>query len=76
MTAYSFGARWVGIVAMRDSSALVPEPLHKMAERLRRRAVSRPVRLGKEASLPASTILQRLPGIRALPAGRQSRTGG
>ena len=75
MTAYSFGARWVGIVAMRDSPALVPEPLHKMAERLRRRAVSRQVRVGKEASLPASTMLQRLPGIRTryLLAGNPAR---
>ncbi|QVI62842.1 hypothetical protein KG103_02570 [Cellulomonas wangleii] len=36
MTAYSFGNRWVGIVALREPDPSGREPLHRMAARLRR----------------------------------------
>lgn len=35
MTAYSFGNRWVGIIALRDPGPAGREPLHRMALRLR-----------------------------------------
>ncbi|MEV7428317.1 putative dsRNA-binding protein [Nocardioides sp. NPDC092400] len=75
MTAYSFGARWVGVVAFRSSPSLVPEPLHKMAERLHARAGDRSIVLGDGRSLPASTMLKVLPRIRTryLLAGDAAR---
>jgi dsRNA-specific ribonuclease len=64
VTAYSFGSRWVGIVAMRDSTSLVPEPLHKMAQRLQKKAADRPVSLDRDRSMAAAAMLRRLGLIR------------
>gem|GEM_PF-4914297 len=73
MTAYSFGARWVGIIAMRDSPSLVPEPLHKMAQRLQKKAVDRPVRVDSGRSMPAAAMLRRLASVRARYAQQGNR---
>lgn len=35
MTAYSFGNRWVGIIALREPQSAVPVPLHILARQLR-----------------------------------------
>lgn len=40
LPSYSFGNRWVGIVALREPPSAVPVPLHRMAERARQRAQS------------------------------------
>ncbi|MGV9411038.1 putative dsRNA-binding protein [Nocardia sp. NPDC003693] len=62
MTAYSFGNRWVGITALRTPPP--PEPLHKMAIRLRLRALARTIRINREVSLPVAETLASLSGIR------------
>lgn len=62
MTAYSFGNRWVGIVALGTPPP--PEPLHKMALRLRVKLLSRTVSLDKTLAVPVDTILQSLARLR------------
>ena len=62
MTAYSFGNRWVGVVALGTPPP--PEPLHKMALRLRTKLLSRTVRLDKTLAVPVDTILQSLARLR------------
>lgn len=68
MTAYSFGARWVGVVALRDSPE--PEPLHRMALRLRGASRTRILRVDR-IDIPADELLRVLSGIRF----RQSLAG-
>ncbi|MFZ2529411.1 MAG: hypothetical protein WAX14_17445 [Rhodococcus sp. (in: high G+C Gram-positive bacteria)] len=62
MTAYSFGNRWVGVVALGTPPP--PEPLHKMALRLRAKMLSRTVSLDKTLAVPVDTILQSLARLR------------
>ncbi len=72
MTAYSFGARWVGVVALREPPQ--PEPIHKMALRLRQQSKARGVRLG-DVEIPADQVVLKLAGIRLREglAGRSAR---
>lgn len=61
MTAYSFGARWVGVVALREAPP--PEPLHRMATRLRESSRSREVRVGRDG-IAATELLTALWRVR------------
>lgn len=60
MTAYSFGNRWVGIVALREPDSAVPEPLHRMAARLAGANRTRPVPLGDGVITSAGDASQRI----------------
>ncbi|UNN05198.1 double-stranded RNA binding motif domain-containing protein [Rhodococcus opacus] len=62
MTAYSFGNRWVGVVALGTPPP--PEPLHKMALRLRAKLLSRTVSLDPTLAVPVDTFLQSLARLR------------
>lgn len=62
ISAFSFGNRWVGIVALGTPPP--PEPLHKMALRLREQSRSRKVRIDDGLRLPADTVLPSLVRIR------------
>ncbi|MGW5301720.1 hypothetical protein ACWEQV_26135 [Rhodococcus aetherivorans] len=62
MTAYSFGNRWVGVVALGTPPP--PEPLHKMALRLRAKLLSRMVSLDKTVAVPVDTLVQSLARLR------------
>lgn len=71
MTAYSFGARWVGIVALREPPK--PEPLHKMAQRLDAATRARLIHIGNHVTLRADALLPSLARIRTrLAASGQS----
>lgn len=72
MTAYSFGARWVGVVALREPPP--PEPIHRMALRLRQQSKSRSVRL-EGVDIPADQVVRQLARIRVREglAGRSAR---
>lgn len=72
MTAYSFGARWVGVVALREPPE--PEPIHKMALRLRQQSKSRSVGLDG-VDMPADQVVRQLAQIRVREglAGRSAR---
>ncbi|MCD5422684.1 putative dsRNA-binding protein [Rhodococcus pyridinivorans] len=74
MTAYSFGNRWVGVVALGTPPP--PEPLHKMALRLRAKLLSRRVSLDATVSVPVDTFLQSLARLRVrmTVSGRESRS--
>lgn len=74
MTAYSFGNRWVGIVALGTPPP--PEPLHKMALRLRAKLLSRTVSLDKNLTVPVDTLLQSLARLRVrmTVSGQDSRS--
>lgn len=62
MTAYSFGNRWVGVVALGTPPP--PEPLHKMALRLRAKLLSRTVSLDANLAVPVDTLLESLARLR------------
>ena len=62
MPPYSFGARWVGIVAFREP--LPPEPLHRMAIRLHSHHHQRPVRIASDLTLAVGVVLPMPAGIR------------
>lgn len=62
MTAYSFGNRWVGIIALGTPPP--PEPLHKMALRLRAKLLSRTVSLDRTVVVPVDTLMQSLARLR------------
>lgn len=72
MTAYSFGARWVGVVAMREPPP--PEPIHKMSLRLRKQSNSRSVHI-EGVDIPADEVIRQLARIRVREglAGRAAR---
>jgi dsRNA-specific ribonuclease len=74
MTAYSFGNRWMGIIALGDPPP--PEPLHKMALRLREKSLSRKIRVDKILTVPVTTLLLSLAGIRVRMAiaGQDARS--
>ena len=74
MTAYSFGNRWVGIVALGTPPP--PEPLHKMALRLRAKLLSRTVSLDSTVALPIDALLQSLARLRVRMAisGQDARS--
>lgn len=61
-SAFSFGNRWVGIVALGTPPA--PEPLHKMALRLHQRSRSRSIRIDSQLQLRADEVLPTLIRIR------------
>lgn len=62
MTAYSFGNRWVGVVALGTPPP--PEPLHKMALRLRAKLGSRTFPVDKTLAVPVDALLQSLARVR------------
>ncbi|MEU4361978.1 putative dsRNA-binding protein [Promicromonospora sp. NPDC023987] len=61
MTAYSFGNRWMGIVALKEPPPVVP--LHVMANRMRERQRSQRIRIGRE-TLPLKTVRRLLKSVR------------
>ena len=65
MTAYSFGNRWVGIIALGEPDP--PEPLHKMAIRLMQEAQTRPIRVTRDLSVPAGELLRVLARVCRFP---------
>lgn len=74
MTAYSFGNRWVGIVGLGTPPP--PEPLHKMALRLRQKALTRKVRIDKTLFVRVDPLLDSLAEIRlrAVISGLEGRS--
>ena len=62
MTAYSFGNRWVGIIALGEPDP--PEPLHKMAIRLMQESQTRPIRVTRDLSVPSGELLRVLARVR------------
>lgn len=64
MTAYSFGNKWMGIIALKDPPSAVPEPLHKMALRLRQQAQAKSVKLDGDVEISVTKTLGLLGRIR------------
>lgn len=55
MTTYSFGNRWVGIIALGEPDP--PEPLHKMAIRLMQESQTPRIAVSQGLSVPAGELL-------------------
>ncbi|WP_146755259.1 putative dsRNA-binding protein [Arthrobacter sp. AQ5-05] len=64
MTAYSFGNKWMGIIALKDPPSAIPEPLHKMAIRLRIQALDIRITLDPNVEVSIAKALELLGRIR------------
>lgn len=58
MTAYSFGNKWMGIIALKESPLEDQEPLHKMARRLNSSRVQTPYMLKTNEQVGTDQLLR------------------
>lgn len=60
MTAYSFGNKWMGIIALKESPLEEQEPLHRMAQRLNKRRAQAPYVLRTNERVGTEQLLRLL----------------